>query len=255
MIFDTHCHLYDSKFNENIKDIIKRSLHNNVGLILLCADNIPNSKKCLEASALFNEVYCAIGIHPMDVNSIPLNNIEEEIYKLINPNVKAIGEIGLDYYWNKEDETKAKQKDYFIKQIEIANKLDLPIVIHARDSVEDTIALLKKYPCNKKGVFHCFSGSIEQMKEIIKLGYYIGLDGPVTYKNAVVPKTIAKEVPLEYLLVETDAPYLTPVPKRGQLNYSENLKYVIEEIARIRDVDPLLIEEVTYENGKRLFNI
>ena len=255
MIFDTHCHLYDSKFNEDIKDIISRSLQNNVGLIFLCADNIANSKKCVEASEIFDEVYCGVGIHPMDVDSIPLNNIEEEIFKLITPKVKAIAEIGLDYYWNKEEETKIKQKEYFIKQIEIANKLDLPIVIHARDSVEDTIAILKKHPCNKKGVFHCFSGSIEQMKEIIKLGYYIGLDGPVTYKNAVVPKEIAKEVPLSYLVIETDAPYLTPVPKRGQLNYSENLVYVIEEIARIRNVEPSLIEEITFENGKKLFNI
>ena len=255
MIFDTHCHLYDSRYEENILDIIKKALDNNVGLIMLASDNIKNGLKCIEASYAFEEVYCAIGVHPMDVDSIKLEELEASIINNIKDKVKAIGEIGLDYYWNKDQEVKEKQKLYFIKQIEIANKLDLPIIIHARDSVEDTINILKKYPCNKKGVFHCYAGSVEQLKEIIKMGYYIGLDGPVTYKNAINPKEIAKEVDINRLVVETDAPYLSPVPKRGQLNYPEYLVYVIDEIATLRNMDSKEVERITFENGKRLFNI
>jgi TatD DNase family protein len=255
MIFDTHCHLYDAKYEENIEDIIKKALDNNVGLIMLTGDNILNSIKCINASLSFEEVYCSIGVHPVDVDSIKLEDLEEAIVRNINHKVKAIGEIGLDYYWDNAPETKEKQKRYFIKQIEIANKLNLPIVIHARDSVEDAINILKEYPCNKKGVFHCYSGSLEQLKIIIKMGYYIGVDGPVTYKNAINPKDIAKNVDLSKLLVETDAPYLTPVPKRGKLNYPEYLVYVIEEIANLRQMKPKDIEDITFENGKRLFNI
>lgn len=255
MIFDTHCHLYDSRYEEGIENVIKRALENNVGLIMLSADNIVNSLKCIKAAETFEEVYCAIGIHPMDVDSSPLDVVEEEITKHMTSKVKAIGEIGLDYYWKNDQETKEKQKKYFIKQIDIANKLDLPIIIHARDSVEDTIKILKEHPCNRKGVFHCFAGSVEQLKEVLKLGYYIGLDGPVTYKNAVNPKQLAKAVDIDRLVVETDAPYLTPVPKRGQTNYPEYLVYVIEEIARLREVEPKEIEEITFNNGKKLFNI
>lgn len=255
MIFDTHCHLYDSRYDENIVTIIKKALDNNVGLIMLASDNINNGIKCIEASLLFDEVYCSIGVHPMEIDSIDVNALEESIVTNINNKVRAIGEIGLDYYWCKEQKIKDKQKLYFIKQIEIANKLKLPIIIHARDSVEDVINILKKNPCNEKGVFHCYSGSVEQLKEIIKMGYYIGLDGPVTYKNAVNPKIIAKEVDITKLVVETDAPYLSPTPKRGQLNYPEYLVYVIEEIALLRNMDSKEVERITFENGKRLFNI
>ena len=255
MIFDTHCHLYDSKFEEDIDSIIRRCLDNNVGLIMLIGDNIPDSKLCIEASSRFEEVYAAIGVHPMDVDGIEFEDLEKELIPLYNNKVKAIGEIGLDYYWNKEEETKIKQKKYFIKQIEIANKLDLPVVIHARDSVEDCIRILKDHPCNKKGVFHCYSGSVEQMKEILKLGFFVGLDGPVTYKNSVTPKEIAKNVPLDRLVIETDSPYLPPVPFRGKTNYPYYLPYVIDQIASLREMESKEIEEITYNNGKRLFNI
>ncbi len=255
MIFDTHCHLYDEKFNENINEIIKRCFENNVSLIMLVGDNIKNSKTCIKTSLEIEGVFSSIGIHPMEIDSISIEDIEKEIQDNISNKTLSIGEIGLDYYWEKDEDTKKRQKEYFIKQIEIANKLNLPIIVHARDSVEDAIDILKKNPCLKKGVFHCFSGSVEQMKEIVKLGFYIGLDGPVTYKNANTPKQIAKEVPLDRLVIETDSPYLPPVPKRGEINYPYYLNYVIEEIARIREVESKVIEEVTFSNGKKLFNI
>lgn len=255
MIFETHCHLYDEKFNEDINSLIKRSLENNVGLIMLVGDNIIHSKICIEVSNNYKEVYASIGVHPQEVDSIEYDQLEDQIKSLLTSKVKAIGEVGLDYYWKKDEETKNKQKEYFIKQIEIANKVDLPLIIHARDSVEDCINILKKYPCNKKGVFHCFSGSVEQMKEILKMGFYIGLDGPVTYKNSITPKQVAKEVDLDRLVIETDSPYLPPVPFRGKINYPYYLSYVIEEIASLRNVDSKLIEDITMENGKKLLNI
>ena len=255
MIFDTHCHLYDEKFNEDIEEIINSCFENNVSLIMIVGDNIKNSKICIKTSLKIEGVYSSIGVHPMEVDTISINELEKEIVDNISKKTLAIGEIGLDYYWKKDEETKDKQKKYFIKQIEIANKLNLPIIVHARDSVEDAIDILKKNPCFKKGVFHCFSGSVEQMKEIVKLGFYIGLDGPVTYKNSITPKEIAKEVPLDRLVIETDSPYLPPVPKRGKINYPYYLNYVIDEIARIREMDSKEIEEITFSNGKRLFNI
>ena len=255
MIFDTHCHLYDEKFNEDLEKIINRCFENNVSLIMLVGDNIKNSKTCIEASLKTEGVYSSIGIHPMEVDTISLDDIEKEIFDNISKKTMAIGEIGLDYYWKKDEETKIKQKEYFIKQIEIANKLNLPIIVHARDSVEDAIKILKENPCLKKGVFHCFSGSVQQMREIVKLGFYIGIDGPVTYKNAITPKEVAKEVPLEMLVIETDSPYLPPVPKRGMINYPYYLTYVIDEIAKIKGMESKEIEEITFSNGKRLFNI
>ena len=255
MIFDTHCHLYDDKFEEGFFEAIQKCLDNGISLIMLIGDNIKDSLKCIEGAKAFEQVYCAIGIHPMDVDSIALEEVKPQIKALLNSKVKAIGEIGLDYYWNKEEETKIKQKKYFIEQIELANEVNLPIVIHARDSVEDCIRILKEHPCINKGVFHCYSGSLEQMKEILKLGFFIGLDGPVTYKNAVTPKEIARNVPLESLVVETDSPYLPPVPFRGKTNYPYYLPYIIKEIASLKGISEKEVEDATFENGKRLYRL
>lgn len=255
MIFDTHCHLYDEMFNEKVDEIIKRCLSQNIGLILLAGDNIPHSKECVKICSRFDDVFCAIGIHPLDAFNIEIELLERDIESLITNKVKAIGEIGLDYYWVKEEDKRKKQKEVFVKQIEIANKLKLPIVVHARDSVEECINILSETPALYGGVFHCFSGSVEQMKRIIKLGFYIGLDGPVTYKNAITPKEVAKEVPLDKLVIETDSPYLPPVPHRGKINFPYYLTYIIDEIAKLKEVDAKVIEHITYENGRKLFNI
>ena len=160
-----------------------------------------------------------------------------------------------DYYWRKDEKHIEKQKMFFIEQIKIANELHLPIIVHDREAHKDTIDILKKYPPLYGCVIHCFSGSLEMMKECVKLGFYIGLDGPVTYKNAIVPKEVAKAVPLERLLLETDAPYLPPVPFRGQKNYPEYIKYIIKEIATLRNVTENEIEETTFSNGKVFFGV
>ena len=257
MIFDTHCHVYDEKYVEGAIEVIKKSIQEGVGLFMIPGDNIINSKKAIELASLFPEVYCAIGIHPSDVESLDIEEVIsqlKELYKTSNK-IKAIGEIGLDKYWVKDEEIITKQKEFFIRQIELANELKLPIIIHDREALEDTLKILKEHPPLYGGVMHCFSGSVEYLKEILSLGLYIGLDGPVTYKNAIIPKEVAKVVPLDRLLVETDSPYLTPVPYRGKINYPHYVKNVIEEICRIRSINSREIENVTCENGKKLFGI
>ena len=257
MIFDTHCHVYDEKYVEGAIEVIKKSIQEGVGLFMIPGDNIINSKKAIELASLFPEVYCAIGIHPSDVESLDIEEVIsqlKELYKTSNK-IKAIGEIGLDKYWVKDEEIITKQKEFFIRQIELANELKLPIIIHDREAHEDTLKILKEHPPLYGGVMHCFSGSVEYLKEILSLGLYIGLDGPVTYKNAIIPKEVAKVVPLDRLLVETDSPYLTPVPYRGKINYPHYVKNVIEEICRIRSINSREIENVTCDNGKKLFGI
>ena len=256
MIFDTHCHLYDSSYEQDPKSIIVNSYRNNVGLMMIPGDNILNSKKALELASSYEYVYCAVGVHPESVENEDINVTRETLFELAkNDKVKAIGEIGLDYYWTKDENNIEKQKAFFIEQILIANELHLPIIVHDREAHQDTLEILKKYPPLYGCVIHCFSGSVEMMKECIKLGFYIGLDGPVTYKNAVVPKEVAKAVPLDRLLLETDAPYLPPVPYRGQKNYPEYIKYIIKEISILRNISENEIEETTFSNGKRFFGV
>lgn len=257
MIFDTHCHIYDLKYIEGAIEVIKTSISNGVDLFMIPGDNLINSRKAVELANMFEQVYCAIGVHPSDVMDLDIEEaIKElkEIYKTSNK-IKAIGEIGLDKYWIKEENVITKQKEFFIKQIELANELHLPIIIHNREAHLETLEILKKYPPLYGGVMHCFSGSVECMKEIIKLGLYIGLDGPVTYKNALVPKEVALNCPLDRLLVETDSPYLTPTPNRGKINYPHYVKFVVDEISRIKSINSREIENTTYENGKKLFGI
>jgi TatD DNase family protein len=257
MIFDTHCHLYDASYQESSEEVIQKCLDNHVSLMMIPGDNIENSLKAIKLAETFDQVYASIGIHPEEVNSISLEEGMQQLKKIFHTSkkIKAIGEIGLDKHWSKDEELIKKQKEYFIRQIDLANELNLPIIIHARDAYQDAIQIIKEHPVNKKGVFHCYSGSVEQLKEILKLGYYIGLDGPVTYKNAIVPKEVARIVPLDRLVIETDSPYMSPVPKRGSINYPFYLNYVVAEIAKIRQINSREIEDTTYHNGKELFNI
>ena len=257
MIFDTHCHLYDEKYIEGAIEAIKTSILNGVDLFMIPGDNLVNSKKAIELATLFPQVYCAIGVHPSDVMELDIEETINELRRLYKTSskIKAIGEIGMDKYWVKEENVIKKQKEFFIRQIELANELELPIIIHDRDAHNEVLEVLKNHKPLYGGVMHCFSGSVEYLKEILKLGLYIGLDGPVTYKNAVTPKEVAEYVPLDRLLVETDSPYLTPTPFRGKINYPHYVKYVIEEICRIKSINSREIEEITFNNGKKLFGI
>ncbi len=250
-MFDTHTHLYDDAF-ENQEAMIKSCLDEGLTL-LIPGDTFNNSLKALDLSEKFEGVYCAFGIHPLEIKDAD-NAIKIKDYAG-SPKVKAIGEIGLDYYWIKDKEEREKQKKLFIKQLLLANKLELPVIVHNRDAHEDTYLILKQYFPKKGCVLHCYSGSVEMMEEFIKLGCYIGIDGPVTFKNAKTPVEVALKVPLDRLLVETDSPYLAPVPNRGKRNDSKNLKYIIGKIAEIRNMSFEEIDCITETNARRFFEI
>ena len=215
--------------------------------------NIEGSKKAVNIADLYDELYATVGISPNDVQEIQdekeqLNIIEQ---LALNKKVVAIGEIGLDYYWNKEN--KEVQKSMFIEQIEIANKLKLPIVIHTRDAVSDTLEILKEHTVNKRGVFHCCPLNRELVKEALKLGYYISLSGVITFKNAKNAEEIINLIPEDRLLIETDSPYLAPEPVRGTRNNSMNVKYVAEKIALVKNKTVEEIADITFNNTKRIF--
>lgn len=255
MIFDSHCHLNDKALLEDIEDVLTRAKEAGVKYFLVIAWNLESSIKAIELAESYENVYAAIGVHPTDVKD-DIEDVLKEIEKLLpHPKVKAIGEIGLDYYWIKDEELRKRQQIYFIKQIELADKYNLPVVIHNRDSIEDCLNIIKKHTPKYSGVIHCFSGSTEVEKEFTKLGLYISLGGPVTFKNARVPKEVAKNVSLDKLMVETDCPYLTPHPFRGQRNEPKYTSLIIDEIASLRNEDRDLIIQKTTQNACNLFKI
>jgi TatD DNase family protein len=196
-------------------------------------------------------VYCAVGFHPEDISTANENYLSEIKELAMHEKCVAIGEIGLDYYWVKDN--KEEQKRFFTEQLALANELSLPVIIHSRDAHADTLEILKKH--RPKGVLHCFSGSVEVMNEALKLGLYIGLGGAVTFKNARVPLEVAKSVPLERLLLETDCPYMTPVPFRGKRNQSTYISYVAEKIAEVKNLTKEEILTAANNNARNLFGV
>ncbi len=257
--FDSHSHYNDEKFDEDREKIIEETYKTGITKIICAGYNIDSSIKSLEISKKNEYIYSIIGISP---NDIP--QTEEELWKnidkiskiaILNKGKKlvGIGEIGLDYYWNKEN--KEMQKEAFIKQIILANQLELPIIIHSRDASLDTIEIIKRYTVNKKGIFHCCQTNQELIRQALELGYYISFAGPITFKNAKSSPEAVKMVPMDKILIETDSPYLTPEPNRGKRNDCRNVKYVAQKIAEIKGIN---IEEValkTYENAKKIFEI
>ena len=250
--FDSHAHYNDEKFEQDRKEIINSIYEEGIKRLICVGYNLEQTKKALDFSKEFHFMHATCGISPNDIEDFVENNLREieEIGK--DSKIVAIGEIGLDYYWNKGN--KDKQKELFIKQIEIANKLDKPIVIHTRDAAVDTIEILKKYPVNKKGIFHCCPLNQELIKEGLKLGYYISFSGNVTFKNAKSESCISL-VPLDKILIETDSPYLSPEPFRGKRNDSRNVKLVAQKIAEIKGISLEEAAKITYENASKIYQI
>lgn len=246
---DSHCHIIDEAFSDDFDEIIKRIEENNIErcMIVCCYDH--EYDKAIALAKKDSRFDVAVGIHPSDVKKLNDDIWNKFIEYSRNPYVKAIGEIGLDYYWDKDN--KDDQKDIFIKQIEIANKLNKPILVHSRDAMQDTFDIMKKYPA--KGVMHCYSGSREMAKEFMKLGYYLSLGGPVTYKNANEPKEVAKIIDDDKILIETDCPYLTPVPFRGKRNEPSYVIYTGKYISELRNVDEDVFKDQLVNNYDRLF--
>lgn len=253
LIFDTHAHYDDAQFDADREALLSAMPENGVGLILDPGCDLESSRAAIALAEQYPHVYAAVGYHPE--NCAPYTDADLDILRRLaqHPKVVAIGEIGLDYYWE-QNPPKEFQQAVFRAQLALARELDLPVIVHDRDAHADCLAIVKEFP-EVRGVFHCYSGSVEMARELWKLGWYLGLDGPVTYKNARRTVEVAAEVPLERLLLETDSPYMAPVPKRGTRNDSRNIRCIAEKIAEIRNMTADAIIRVSAENGRRLFGI
>ena len=253
-LLDSHAHYNDEKFDEDREKIIAYIYKSGVTTIINTGYNIESSKKAVEIASSHDFIFATVGVSPNDVEDLPLDYVAQ-IEKLANnKKVVAIGEIGLDYYWNKENIN--IQKEVFIKQIELANKLNLPIVIHTREAVMDTIEIIKHtMPCKNKGVFHCCPLNLELVKEGLKLGYYISFAGPVTFKNSKNAELIVNTVPLDRMLIETDSPYLSPEPVRGTRNDSSNVRHIAQKIADLKKIPVEEVAKQTYLNAQVFFRI
>lgn len=253
--FDTHMHLDDEKFDEDRKQVITKMQNSGVTKCLNMGCDIETSKKSIELSKKYDFIYSAVGIHPQEIPQSEkklwkdIEKIEE--LAINSPKTVAIGEIGLDYYW--KNDNKSLQKQAFIKQIELANKLELPISIHSREAIDDTVAIIREYKLKKLGVLHCCPFNVELVKHGLEAGLYIAFGGTSTFKSSKNAPKIVEMVPLERMLIETDAPYLAPEPVRGTRNDSSNLKYIVQKLAEFKGVEPDVIAKATYENGEKLF--
>lgn len=290
-LFDSHAHYNDEKFDEDREKIIEEIHKSGVEKLIVAGYSLDSSISALEIAKQYEWIYTISGISPNDIpeakvdlekqlinlqdfieknlsKSLAHNEINSDENTTGNDNIKAlknnlktknkivaIGEIGLDYYWEKDEKRRKLQQIAFIKQIDMANEFELPIVIHTREAVMDTLEILKKYPVAKRGVFHCCPLNRELVKEALKLGYYISFAGPITFKNSKNANEIIELVPLNRILIETDSPYLAPEPKRGTRNDSRNVKYMAEKIASVKKMQAKEIAKITFENACDLFNI
>lgn len=255
MIFDSHAHYDDKQFGEDRDELLSSMEQNRVTKIVNVGSSIESSKRAIALAERYDFVYAAIGVHPSDISCLNEEGMEWLRETAKHEKVVAIGEIGLDYYWDKEAEIQQQQKVWFRRQLELAREVRLPVIIHSRDAAADTLEIMKEWALGIPGVIHCFSYSKELALEYVKLGYYIGVGGVVTFKNARKLKEAVAEVPIERILLETDCPYLAPEPNRGKRNSSLNLPYVAAEIARIKGLTQEAVEEITYRNAMELYRL
>lgn len=254
MLIDSHAHLDDKRFNSDRDMIIKNLKTNGIELVVNVGADLKSSKSTVELARAHENIYAVVGVHPHSASELNKEAIETLKNYAKEDKVLAIGEIGLDFYY--DNSPREDQRYAFKAQIELAKELDLPIVIHSREADQETFDTIEAaQDGNLKVLLHCYSGSAELAQEYLKLGCYISLAGPVTFKNARVPKEVAKVIPLDRLLVETDSPYLTPEPYRGKRNEPMFVKYVVEEIAELKGVSIEELSSATRENTKKFFGI
>ena len=257
MIFDTHIHLNDEVLFKNLDNYLKDALNDGVSSFMCIGYDLESSKKACEIASKYDFVYASIGIIPTEHKSYNENSINElkELYEKYSSKIKCIGEIGLDYYWENTEEIKSKQKEMFIKQIELANELNLPISIHARNALQDTYDILKEYKVKNTGIMHCYSGSKEMAKEFIKLGYKIAFGGVLTFKNSKEVKEVITSIDLKDIVFETDAPYLAPTPFRGKVNEPKYIVETVKYAANLLNIEQVKLEEITYKNSLEAFKL
>ncbi|MBR3206903.1 MAG: TatD family hydrolase [Bacillus sp. (in: Bacteria)] len=254
MLFDTHAHLNAEQYNEDLEQVIERAISEKVEKIVVVGFDRPTITRAMELIEEYDFIYAAIGWHPVD--AIDMTDEDLAWIKDLSQHEKvvAIGEMGLDYYWDKSP--KDVQKEVFRRQIALAKEVNLPIVIHNRDATEDVVTILKEEGAAEVGgIMHCFTGSLETAKACMEMNFYISFGGPVTFKNAKKPKEVVKEIPSDKLLIETDCPYLTPVPFRGKRNEPSYVKYIAEQIAELREISFEELAELTTKNAKKVFRI
>ena len=256
MLFDTHAHYDDARFDHDRDGLLASMPANGVGLILNPGCDLETSRKALSYAERFPHVYAAVGIHPENMEGVDLERDLPVLEALAqsSPRVRAIREIGLDYYWVKEPEERRFQAEVFRAQMQLAGRLGLPVIIHDREAHLDSLTIAEQYP-GVRGVFHCYSGSVDFAMRLLELGYLLSFTGVLTYKNAKKAAEVVRAAPLDRLMIETDAPYMAPEPFRGKRNSSLYVYRMAEAIAQIKDVPLEQVIEQTTENGKRLFGI
>lgn len=274
MIFDSHAHYEDKRFAPDRDELLCAMRENNIGRIINVGSTLDTSKQSVELAGQYEDIYAAVGIHPSEV-AFPIDGEEnkklsvEDSIKMMPTVISelknlssygkcvSIGEIGLDYYWDKDKENHELQKKWFTSQLELAAEVNKPVIVHSRDANKDTFDILKeaKSTLDTRAVVHCYSGSPEMAKEYVKLGYYIGVGGVVTFKNGRKLRETVEEIPLESILVETDCPYMAPEPYRGKRNDSTKLSYIVERIAALKGISTEKVEEITWENACRFYGI
>ena len=253
MLFDTHAHMDSRSFNDDREEVLHSLPSQGVELLMNPGCSLESSKKAVELANEYDYIYAAVGSHPDAADEV--NDAVLEEYRMLcklNPKVKAIGEIGLDYHY--EDIPRELQKKAFVAQMELARELNLPVIVHERDAHEDGMAIIKQFP-EVTGVFHCYSGSAEMARELVKMGWYIGFTGVLTFKNARRAIEAAQAIPLDRIVLETDCPYMSPEPFRGRRNDPSKLYRMAEKLAEIRGISPEEAHQITLENGKRLYRI
>lgn len=252
-VFDTHAHYDSGAFNADRLEVLASMPGEGVELILNPGCELDSSRTAVELSERFPFVYAAVGVHPSDCGEWQDSWLKELKALAAHEKVKAIGEIGLDYYW-KENPPREFQQQVFRKQMELAQELDLPVIIHDREAHQDCLSIVREYP-GVRGVYHCYSGSLEDAKVLVKLGWMLSFTGVVTYKNARKSLEVIQWLPMDRIMIETDSPYLTPEPFRGKRNDSGKVHLVAEKIAQVKDMEAEEVARITLENGKRFFNI
>lgn len=254
MIFETHAHYDDESFDEDREQLLCSLPEQGIGRVINVGASIETTKTTLALAAKYDFIYAAVGVHPSDIDGL-----NEETYAWLKqqatlPKTVAIGEIGLDYYWDKEPEVQKAQRYWFKRQLELARETKLPVIIHSRDAAADTMEVMRDAHAEEiPGVIHCYSYSKEMAQEFIRMGYYIGVGGVVTFKNAKKLKETVESIPLERILLETDCPYMAPEPYRGTRNDSSNIPYVIAKIAELKGITAEEVEHVTEQNARKLF--
>ena len=253
-IFETHAHYEDAKFDADREAFIASLPEHDIEYVINVGSSLETTEKSIALAEQYDFIYAAVGVHPSDVTELNEENFKAIEQAAEHKKAVAVGEIGLDYYWDKEEDVQKNQRIWFRRQLELAKESNLPVIIHSRDAAADTMEIMKEaHVQGIKGVIHCFSYSKEQAQEYVKMGYYIGVGGVATFKNAKKLKEVIETIPLEKILLETDCPYMAPEPYRGKRNSSLYLPYVVEKIAGLKGVTAKEVEEVTYRNAEQLF--